>query len=317
MKEDPEQGGVEQRVEDPCADAAAPAADGAEVHPHDADVAGEVAAEEAQLAGERDVGGSPGGEPRADPEPVAERDGVRERGREDCQHLERLRELEPQERHGHGGGVREHPRRGAPAPAQHRQHAPRRVEVAGQVVGVGPEEDAARGARPGREAQEPPQRGAAAAAPPRPPRVPYLRHRRQQRPREDGGRRAGHQQRVRRGHGAQRNRQAPAQALRGQGQRHVQGQAERHVGGQRPQEERPGGEPQVRRAPPEPHDGRVLREPVGGGRGHTGGMGMRGGRRWLLLLVRLRLEEHAHRGVEEEGADDDGNGFGEERPGYI
>lgn len=56
MQKDPEQGGVEHGVEDPGADAAAPAGDGAaEVHPDDAGVAHEVAPQQGHLAGERDA----------------------------------------------------------------------------------------------------------------------------------------------------------------------------------------------------------------------------------------------------------------------
>ncbi|KAF8763061.1 hypothetical protein HU200_008911 [Digitaria exilis] len=275
MQEDPEQRGVEQRVEDPGADAAAPAADGAEVHPHHAHVACQVAAEQRELAGERD-GGAPGGarrrEPRADPEPEHERDGVRQRRRQDGKHLERLRELQPQERHGHGGGVREHPRRRAPPAAEHGEHAPRRVEVTGEVVGVGPEEDAARGAGPRREAEEPPERRGAAPATPRPPHVPYLRDGGEKGSGEDGRRHGRHEERVRGGERAERERLPAAQGGAEEG---VEGEAERHVGGEEAEEEGPGGAPQVGGAPPEPDDGRVLGEPVGGGGG--GGHGAVGG----------------------------------------
>ncbi|PUZ68056.1 hypothetical protein GQ55_3G484100 [Panicum hallii var. hallii] len=268
MQEHPEQGGIEQRVEDPRADAAAPAADGAEVHPHHAHVARQVAPEQRELAGERDggaPGGARGGEAGAHPEPEPERDGVRQRRRQDGQHLERLRELQPQERHGHGGGVREHPGRGAPPALEHREHAPRRVEVPGEVVGVGPEEDAARGAGPRREAQEPPERRGPAPAAPRPPRVPYLRDGGEQGAGEDGRRHGRHEERVRGRHGAERERLPAAQGGPEEG---VEGEAERDVGGEEAEEERPGGEPQVGGAPPEADDGRVLGEPVRGGGGH-------------------------------------------------
>jgi hypothetical protein len=293
MQEDPEQGGVEQGVEEPGADAAAAAVAGAEVHPDDADVAGEVAAEQRELAGERDgrgPGGARGREARPDPEAESEGDGVRERGRKDGEYLERLRELEPEEGHGDGGGVSEDPRDAAPAAAQHGEDAPRGVEVARQVVGVGPEEDAAGGARPRREAEQPAEGRGAAAAAPGPARVPYLRHRRQQRAGEDDRRDGRHEQRVGRRDGAQRERPAAAQ----RGEEGGEGEAERHVGGEEAEEEGPGGEPQVGGAPPEPDDGRVLGQPEGGGA--QNGHGKEGGGCRGCMV---------------------GKGFGEDRDGYI
>jgi hypothetical protein len=56
------------------------------VHPDDADVAGKVAPEQCELAGERDecsLGGARGHEARSDPEAESEGDNVRK-------HLERL-----------------------------------------------------------------------------------------------------------------------------------------------------------------------------------------------------------------------------------
>uniref|UniRef100_A0A8R7Q7T5 Uncharacterized protein n=1 Tax=Triticum urartu TaxID=4572 RepID=A0A8R7Q7T5_TRIUA len=263
VEEHPEQRRVEQRVDHPGPDAAAPAGHRApEVHPHHPRVAHQVAPQQPELAPQRHgrrpaPGGARRREPRAvHPEAEPEGDGVRERGGEDGQHLERLRELEPEEGHGHGRGVREHPG-GRPAPApEHREHAPRRVEVPGEVVGVGPEEDAARRAGPRREAEEPPEGGRPAPAPPRPARVPNLRHRRQQRAGEDGGGDGGHEERVRGGERPERER-LPAAEER------VGGEAEGHVGGEEAEEEGPGGEPEARGAPAEADDVRVLRQPVG------------------------------------------------------
>ncbi|KAM3271340.1 hypothetical protein ACQJBY_041865 [Aegilops geniculata] len=257
VEEHPEQRGVEQRVDHPRADAAAPAGHGApEVHPHHPRVAHQVATQQPQLAPQRH-GRRPRREPRGvHPEAEPEGDGVGERGGEDGEHLERLGELEPEEGHGDGGGVREHPG-GRPAPApEHREHAPGRVEVPGEVVGVGPEEDAAGRAGPRREAEEPPERRGPAPAPPRPARVPNLRHRRQQRAGEDGGGDGGHEERVRGGEGPERER-LPAAEER------VGGEAEGHVGGEEAEEEGPGGEPEARGAPAEADDVRVLRQPVG------------------------------------------------------
>jgi len=75
-------------------------------------------------------------EPWADPEPVPERNGMRERGGKDGEHLERLRELEPQERHrertvesgdvDHGKGARRPRGDGGWAQEQRRARRPRR-----------------------------------------------------------------------------------------------------------------------------------------------------------------------------------------------
>ena len=115
VKESPQQGGIQERTEHPCPDAAAPASRcPAEVHPHHPRVAHQVAPQQPQLTGERHWRRpAPGGARRREPrvvqsEPEPEGDGVGQRGGQDVQLLERLRELQPKERHGHGRRVPEH-----------------------------------------------------------------------------------------------------------------------------------------------------------------------------------------------------------------
>ncbi|PON37451.1 hypothetical protein PanWU01x14_320400, partial [Parasponia andersonii] len=156
IQEEQENNGVEDRVQDPRADPVTPALH--EVQRQHADVAGHVAAEQRDLARD-DEGEARAAEAEGGPEAVAVDGCVGERGGEYGEHLERLGELEPEERHeGEDRVVEELAKRQPAAPYDGEERA-EHVEEAGEVVEVGPEEDPTRGAGPEREAEEPLERG--------------------------------------------------------------------------------------------------------------------------------------------------------------
>lgn len=243
---------VQDRVEHPRADPVAPALD--QVQRQDADMAHQVAPEEHDLA-VRDEREARDGQPDGGPEPVPVHGGVDERGREDGEDLERLRELEPEEGDASEGGVVEELREGEAAAAEDGEEGAEHVEEAGEVEDVGPEEDAAGGAGAEREAEEPLEWRRPGAAP-KPPGVADLGGRGEEGPREDGGGEEGHEEAVE-GQGGADGDGSPAKE-----EEEVEEEGEGEVDGDGGGEEGPGGAPRMRVAPPEVDDRRVLGEVV-------------------------------------------------------
>ena len=137
-------------------------------------MAGHVAGEEDDLAAD-DEGevAAGGGQSDGGPEPVAVDGGVDECGGENGKDLKGLGEFEPEERYEGEDGVVEELGDGEAAPPDDGEKGAEHVEEAGEVVEVGPEEDAAGGAGAEGEAEEPLEGGGPGAAP-EPPGVADL-----------------------------------------------------------------------------------------------------------------------------------------------
>lgn len=148
-------------------------------------------------------------QPHPDPEPVPEEHHVRQRCREDRHHLERLRELEPEEGHAHQRRVAEEPRQRPRPPPEDREEGPKEMEEAREVEGVGPEENPAGGASPEGKTEEPLEwRGLRAA--PEPSRVADLGEGGEEDAGEDRGGGEGHGEGVEGGEGPEGDGSAAA-----------------------------------------------------------------------------------------------------------
>ncbi|KAI3412342.1 Hexosyltransferase [Psidium guajava] len=245
---------VQHRVEHPRADPVAPAL--GQVQRQNADVAHQVAPQEHDLA-VRDEREARDGQPDGGPEAVPVHGGVDERGREDGEDLERLRVLEPEEGDASEGGVVEELRGGEAAAAEDGEEGAEHVEEAGEVEGVGPEEDAAGGAGAEREAEEPLERRRPGAAP-QPLGIADLGGGGEEGPREDSGGEEGHEEAVE-GRGGADGDGASAQE---EEEEEVEKEGEGEVEGDGGDEEGPCGAPRLGVAPPEVDDRRVLGEVV-------------------------------------------------------
>ncbi|MED6132442.1 hypothetical protein PIB30_019041 [Stylosanthes scabra] len=188
VKEQQQNRSVEDGVEDPRANPIAATFE-EEVQQENANVAGKVATEEGDLAVE-DEGKAGAAEANCGPELVTVDEGVDEGGEEDCKNLKGLREFEPQKRHEGGDGVVKHLKKQEPPTSQDCDDGGEHVEEAGEVVEVGPEEDASRGASAEWEAKKPLQGGFGAA--PEPPGVADLGGGGEECAREDCGGEEGH-----------------------------------------------------------------------------------------------------------------------------
>lgn len=133
------------------------------------------------------------------------------------------------------------------------------VEEAGEVVNVGPEEDAARGARAQREAKEPLESGGFGAAP-EPTGVADLGGGGEEDPGEDGGGDEGHGEGMEGREGPQREGSVVVAAENQDVENEVEEDGENHVSGDGGEEEGPGGSPQLGVAPPEFNDRRMFRQ---------------------------------------------------------
>lgn len=220
-------------------------------------VAHQIAGEQDDLAID-DEGEAGAGQADGRPETVAVDDGVDERGEQNPDDLERLRELQPEEGDADGDGVAEQLEvRDFPV-AEEGDEGADGVEEAGEVEGVGPKEDAAGGAGAQREAEEPLERGGAGAAP-QPAAVLDLGGGGEEGAGEDGGGDDGHAEGVGGGEGAEGEGAAVAEEEEEEDVEEESGGDVEDDGGE---EEGPGGAPQLGVAPPEADDGGMLREVI-------------------------------------------------------
>lgn len=127
------------------------------------------------------------------------------------------------------------------------------VEEAGEVVNVGPEEDAPRGARAQGEAEEPLESGGFGAAP-EPTGVADLRGGGEEDPGEDGGGDEGHGEGMEGWEGPQGEGSVVVPAENQEVDKEVEEDGENHVSGDGGEEEGPRGPPQLGVAPPEFND---------------------------------------------------------------
>lgn len=143
------------------------------------------------------------------------------------------------------------------------------MEEAGEVEEVGPEEDPPRGSGAEGEAEEPLEGGLGGA--PEPSGVSDLGCGGEKDSGGDGGGDEGHGEAVKGRDGTERYGTARPKK---NGEEEVEQRREDQVERDGGEEEGPGGTPRLCVAPPEPHDGRVLGEPVG--------QGLADHNRWLI-----------------------------------
>lgn len=253
--------GVEHRIQPPCPDPIATPFQ--KVHQQDPNVAHNVAAQKQDLAADHE-GEARAGEPDGGPEAVPVDDGVDGGGEEDGEDLEGLGKFEPEEGHEDEDGLVEEAEEGEVAAAQDGEVGPEGVEEAGEVEGVGPEEDAARGAGAEGEAEEPLERGRLGAAGEEPAGVADLGGGGEEGAGEDGGGEEGHGEGVEGGDGAEGDGLGAGQ----EGEEEVEREGEEEVERDGGEEEGPGGAVGLGVAPPEVDDRGVLREVVRQGVDH-------------------------------------------------
>lgn len=260
VQEEEEDHTIQQRIENPSTDSITSALH--KVQEQNTDVEGQVATEHDDLAvqheGEAGARQAYGG-----PEPVAVDHGVDQGDGEDGQHLEGLRELEPEEGHKRHEGVVEELEQGQATTSQDGEEGAQHVEEAGEVVHVRPEEDPTR--RPGAqwEAEQPLERGL--GPPPEPAGLVDLGGGGQEDSGEDGGGDDGHAEAVDGGNGSERDGSTRAAE---EGEEEAEDDGEEEVEGDGGEQEGPGGAPRLGVAPTEGDNGRVLGEPEGQDLGH-------------------------------------------------
>lgn len=143
VQEKQQNGTVEDRVEAPSPDSVAPTLH--KMEHQDAHMAGQIATHKNDLAiHHKGEAGPPQSDRR--PESVPVHHCVHHRSGQNRQNLKRLRKLKPHERHECGNRMVEEVEEGELPPPKNGENWTEHVEESGEVVDVGPEEDAAGGA---------------------------------------------------------------------------------------------------------------------------------------------------------------------------